>query len=135
MTVTHLVDSSVVKRLNRPPVAFALAPFGGRLARPTMVDLEVGYSARNGAEWDALTAPLAEFERIATDAAHIDRALEVQRMLAERSQRGRRIADLVIAAAAERAGLTLLHYDADFDLIAAVTGQAVEWIVPRGTVD
>ena len=44
------------------------------------------------------------------------------------------IADLVVAAAAERAGLVLLHYDHDFDLIAAVTGQPTEWVVPRGTV-
>jgi len=31
--------------------------------------------------------------------------------------------------------LTLLHYDPDFELIASVTGQRHEWIVPRGTVD
>ena len=42
--------------------------------------------------------------------------------------------DLVIAAAAELTGLTLLHYDHDFDLIAEVTGQPTEWVVPRGTV-
>jgi predicted nucleic acid-binding protein len=44
------------------------------------------------------------------------------------------VADLMIAAAAEAAGLVVLHYDHDFDLIAKVTGQPVEWIVPAGTV-
>ena len=42
--------------------------------------------------------------------------------------------DLLVAAAAERAGLTVLHYDQDFDLIAEVTGQPTEWVVPRGSV-
>lgn len=56
-------------------------------------------------------------------------------MLAERSQhRAVTLPDLLIAACAERAGLTVLHYDADFDRIAEVTGQATEWIVPRGSV-
>lgn len=64
------------------------------------------------------------------------RAVEVQDALAARSQqRGAKIADLMIAAAAEAAGLVVLHYDHDFDLIADVTGQRVEWIVPAGTAD
>ena len=51
------------------------------------------------------------------------------------SQRGRKVPDLLIAAAAERSKLTLLHYDRDFDQIAKVTGQACQWVVPAGTVD
>ena len=39
------------------------------------------------------------------------------------------------SAAAEIEDLTVLHYDADFDLIASVTGQRCEWIVPRGSID
>ena len=42
--------------------------------------------------------------------------------------------DLLIAAAAESARMTLLHYDADYDVIAALTGQPTRWIAPRGTV-
>ena len=41
---------------------------------------------------------------------------------------------LLIAAVAERERITVLHYDSDFDLIARVTGQPVQWVVPRGTV-
>jgi predicted nucleic acid-binding protein len=65
----------------------------------------------------------------------LGRAVAVQDALAERSQqRGAKIADLLIAAAAEAAGLVVLHYDHDFDLIAEITGQRTEWIVPAGTV-
>ena len=59
----------------------------------------------------------------------------MQRLLASRSQRRRKVPDLLIAAAAEKAELILLHYDADFDLIAKLTGQPCQWVVPAGTVD
>ncbi len=69
------------------------------------------------------------------DQAVLDRAVEVQDSLADRSQqRGVKIADLLIAAAAEAAGLVVLHYDHDFDVIAGVTGQPTEWILPAGLV-
>ena len=51
-----------------------------------------------------------------------------------RSQRGRKIPDLLIAAAAEELGFVVLHYDADFDLIASITGQPCRWAVPAGSV-
>ncbi|MGH3851156.1 MAG: PIN domain-containing protein, partial [Pseudonocardiaceae bacterium] len=69
------------------------------------------------------------------DQSVLDRAVMIQDALAERSHhRGAKIADLLIAAAAEAAGLVVLHYDHVFDLIAQVTGQATEWIVASGTV-
>ena len=49
--------------------------------------------------------------------------------------RAQRVPDLLIAAAAESRGLTVLHYDADFDRIASVTGQSCEWVVPASSVD
>jgi hypothetical protein len=72
---------------------------------------------------------------VAIDQLVLDRAVEVQDELADRSQqRGAKIGDLLIAAAAESAGLVVLHYDHDFDLIASISGQPTEWIVPAGTV-
>ncbi len=72
---------------------------------------------------------------ITMDQPVFDRAVEVQDTLAARSQqRGVKIADLLIAAAAEAARLVVLHYDHDFDFIADITGQPSEWIVPAGTV-
>jgi len=60
----------------------------------------------------------------------------VQAALANESQhRGIKPADLLIAAAAECADLVVLHYDRDYDRIAKVTGQRVEWIVAAGTAD
>lgn len=69
-----------------------------------------------------------------TTAAHVRRALQVQRLLAERSQRGRKIPDLLVAAAAESLDVAVLHYDSDFDLITAVTGQRCTWVVPAGSL-
>lgn len=72
--------------------------------------------------------------RVPVDDAVFDRAIEVQGWLARRGQHRLPIPDLVIAAAAEASGLDVLHYDGDFDRIAAVTGQPMEWVVPRGSV-
>ncbi|MGH9126964.1 MAG: PIN domain-containing protein [Acidimicrobiales bacterium] len=63
----------------------------------------------------------------------MSRAIEIQHLLARRGHHRVPIPDLIIAAAAEAAGLTVLHYDADFEMIAEVTGMAHEWVVPRGT--
>jgi predicted nucleic acid-binding protein len=59
----------------------------------------------------------------------------VQRALAAAGQRGRKIVDLLVAAAARRLRLTVLHYDRDFDLISEITGQPCEWIAPTGSLD
>ena len=100
-----------------------------------MSDLEVGYSARNAKEWDELIAALDVLAPVEIAAAHFERAKQVQRLLAAKSQRGRKIPDLLIAAAAEINRLTVLHYDRDFDAIAKVTGQPAEWVVKPGTID
>lgn len=137
MALTHLIDTSVIKRLGWPAVRQVVEPLAaaGELARARITDLEVGYSARNELEWDRLVAALGAFDLVESTASHHRRALQVQRLLAQRSQRGRKIPDLLIAAAGEERGLTVLHYDADFDLISAVTGQPCQWVVPAGTAD
>jgi predicted nucleic acid-binding protein len=136
VALTFLIDTSVVKRLGHPSVRDAVEPLAssGQVARATITDLEVGYSARNATEWDRLVAALDAFEAIETSSAHVRRASQVQRLLATRSQRGRKVPDLLIAAAAEARGLTVLHYDTDFDLIAKATGQPCHWVVPAGSV-
>jgi predicted nucleic acid-binding protein len=63
------------------------------------------------------------------------RARQVQRMLAGRSQRGRKVPDLLVAATAEEAGLIVLHHDADFDRVAAMIGQKCEWVAAQGSID
>ncbi|HBL30744.1 MAG TPA: hypothetical protein DD490_28245 [Acidobacteria bacterium] len=64
----------------------------------------------------------------------VRRALDVQGLLARIGHHRVAIPDLTIAAVAESAQLTILHYDRDYDVIAQVTGQAVEWVVARGSV-
>lgn len=137
MALTHLVDTSVLTRLGEPSIRAAIEPRAGRgeLARAGISDLEIGYSARNEAEWDRLIEAVQVFELVETTTDHVRRARQVQRLLAARHQRGRKVSDLLIAAAAEARDLGVLHYDADFDRIAGVTGQACEWVVPAGSAD
>ena len=137
MALTHLVDTSVLTRLRYAPVRAIIEPLAssGSLARAGITDLEIGYSARSAKEWDRAVDALDAFELIETSADHVRRARQVQRLLASKHQRGRKVPDLLIAAAAEATDLAVLHYDADFDRIAAITGQRVEWILPAGSVD
>ena len=137
MALTHLADTSVLKRLANPAVRAIVEPLAqaGHLARPTICDLEIGYSARNADEWDRFISAMGAFDLVETNAQHVTRALQVQRLLASRSQRGRKIPDLLVAAVAESRNLTVLHYDTDFDLISAVTEQPCQWVVAAGTID
>jgi predicted nucleic acid-binding protein len=137
MALTHLVDTSVLTRLARAEVRTEIQPRveRGELARAGISDLEVGYSARSASEWDRLAGALELFDLVETTADHVRRAKQVQRLLATKHQRGRKVPDLLIAAAAEAEGLIILHYDTDFDPIAAVTGQPAEWVVPAGSID
>lgn len=136
MALTHLVDTSVLTRLGRPQVRAVIEPLAasGLLGRARICDLEIGYSARNDVDWDQLIGALEAFVAVDTTAVHVRRALQVQRLLAERSQRGRKLPDLLVAAAAEGLDLGVLHYDSDFDLIAAATGQQCTWVLPAGSL-
>ena len=133
----YLGDTSALARLGRPEVASRLAPLleSGLVARCTPIDLEAGFSSSSPASHRAVRSAQAAWPFVPMDQATLDRAVAVQDALAERSQqRGAKIADLLIAAAAEAAGLVILHYDHDFDLISSVTGQPTEWVVAPGTV-
>jgi predicted nucleic acid-binding protein len=72
---------------------------------------------------------------VPVDDRAFDRAWQVQEALTERGQhRSAGPIDLVVAATAELRDLTLLHRDRDFEYIAAVTGQALQWYGPaRGS--
>ena len=136
MALTHLIDTSVLTRLRVAEVREAVEPLAtrGLIARTNMSDLEIGSSARNASEWDQLIRALEVFPLVEIEVQHFARARQVQRVLASRSQRRRKVPDLLIAAAAEDLRLTVVHYDADFDQIARATGQRCAWIVPAGTV-
>jgi predicted nucleic acid-binding protein len=137
VALSHLADTSVLARLATPEVRTVVRRLAGSssLARCTVSDLEIGASARNADEWDALVRALRTFVTVDIDPVDVTRAAGVQRALAASGLRGRKLPDLLIAAAAERRGLTLLHYDRDFEWIADVTGQPHEWVVPHGSID
>jgi hypothetical protein len=133
----YLGDTSALSRARQPEVAARLVPLleSGLVARCTPTDLEAGYSSMSPASHRSMREARSSWPFVNMDQRVLDRAVTVQDMLAFRSaQRGAKIADLLIAAAAEAAGLVVLHYDHDFDLIADVTGQRAEWIVPAGLV-
>jgi predicted nucleic acid-binding protein len=126
-----LIDKSALVRLGNSPDA---AEWAGRIERglvriTTMTRLEVGYSARTAVEARSVfaTPPILMMPIEYLTPAVEDRALEVQLLLANKGQhRAPSIPDLIIAATAELAGLTVLHLDKDFELIAELTGQTGE---------
>ena len=100
------------------------------------VAFEVGYAARSPGDYLELSERLRSFPMVPTTDADHRRALEVQAALAARSEhRAFSLVDALVCATAEARDLTVLHYDADFELLARITGQRHEWIVPRGTAD
>ena len=134
----YLVDTSVFGRLTKAPVAAAFAPLAaeGAVGVCAPVVFELGYATRNSADYDVLTDRLKSFPPIAVTEADHRRALDVQAALVARGQhRAISFVDALVAATAEARDLAILHYDADFELIASVTGQSHQWIVTRGTAD
>lgn len=134
----YLADkSALTRRETRPEVRQVIEPLllSGAIATCGIVDLELLYSASSPAVHAALASALRALPRVAVTEVVMDRALEVQARLAKRSQhRAVSLPDLIVAACAESAGLTVLHYDADYDRIAEITGQPTQWVVPRASV-
>jgi predicted nucleic acid-binding protein len=100
------------------------------------LDFEDLFSARSPAQYFQTVAIRRDgYEYLTTEEEDWQRALETQAELATRGRwREVGMPDLLVAAVAERHALTLLHYDADFDTIAEITGQDARWVVPRGSV-
>ena len=133
----YLIDKSALARMQHPVVEERLAPIieSGDAATCSIVDLEVLYSTRNPEEHSRVRARRAlAYRKVDLTEAVFNRAIDVQGLLAHRGRHRLPIPDLIIAAAAEAARMTVLHYDADFDAIAAVTGQDTEWVAPRGSL-
>jgi predicted nucleic acid-binding protein len=129
-----LIDKSALVRLGSSPDAdgWASRIERGLVRITTVTRLEVGYSARSGAELRVglRQPPVSAMPVEYLTPAIEDRAVEVLTLLADRGQRrAPSVPDLIIAATAELAGLTVLHCDKDFDLIASVTGQPAEWLI------
>jgi len=126
-----LIDKSALVRLAGSPDA---ADWAARIDRglvriATVTRLEIGYSVRSGPDLriGLRRPPLSSMPVECQTPAIEDRSVEVLTLLADRGQhRAPSIPDLIIAATAELAGLTVLHLDKDFEIIADVTGQPIE---------
>ena len=133
---TWLIDKSALVRLASSADA---AEWAARIERglvriSTVTRLEVGYSARSGADLRAglQRPPLSSMPVEYLTPAIEDRAVEILTLLADRGQhRAPSVPDLIIAATAELAGLTVLHLDKDFEVIADLTGQPLQRLATR----
>ena len=111
MTRTWLIDKSALVRLGASPDAedWADRIERGLVSVTPVTLLEAGFSARSALDLDRAlgSAPLAAMPVDHLSPAIENRALEVQRRLAERGQhRSASIPDLLVAATAE---LSLIH--------------------------
>jgi predicted nucleic acid-binding protein len=135
----YLVDTSAQARSKHPAVRTVIAGLIVDRAAATCitVDLEAGYSGRDLAD----VRTIAERRRslyvvLPITEAIAERARDVQvRMAARGHHRAAGLIDLLTAAVAEQHNAVILHYDADFEHIAAITGQPQLWVAPRGTLD
>lgn len=118
-------------------VAFDEDLVEGQIATCDMVRLELLYSTRNAAEFTSLRSELDALPNCPIGVDEWSRALEVYARLARQGglhHRSVRHPDLLIAAAAEAAGIPVLHYDEDYDRIARITGHDVRWLAARGSL-
>jgi predicted nucleic acid-binding protein len=134
-----LIDTSAQARSRHATVRAVIAGLIADRAAATCVtvDLEAAYSGRDLADVRGIASRRKElYVVLPVSAAIADRARDVQvRMAARGHHRAAGVIDLLTAAVAEHHGAVVLHYDADFEHIAATTGQPHKWIVPRGTLD
>jgi len=137
---TYLIDTSVWHRRGNPAVIDRLADLlaADDVALTEPIRLEVLFSARSAPDYDAISRELDGLQQTACGNPEMRRALEVQRLLAHKAglhHRSVKIPDLLVAATAELAGLTVLHYDEDYERVSTITGQSTEWVVERGSID
>lgn len=134
----YLADTSVYVLQGRHPQVrrrFETLLAEGRLAACHMTTLEFLNNAADPKSYETLWQVMHGHRWIDVTTRAMDRALAIHRTMAAKSQhRHFRLPNLIIAAAAEEHGATVLHYDADYDRIAAITSQPIEWIAPKGSL-
>src|SRR5690606_30531992 len=134
----YLIDTSAFARVRVPSVRKVIAGLisEGVAATCVTVDLEAGYSGRTADDVRTIAeSRRALYRNLPITEPIAEHAREMQVRMAARGQhRAAGIVDLLTAAVAEHYGATILHYDSDFEHIAAVTGQQQLWIAPRGTL-
>jgi hypothetical protein len=134
----YLIDTSAHARTHHPAVRAVVAGLiaDGVAATCVTVDLEAGYSGRSAEDGRAIAARRRSlYTVLPINEAIAERAREVQLRMATGGQhRAAGVIDLLTAAIAEYHGAAVLHYDADFEHIAAATGQPQAWIASPGSL-
>ncbi|MFE3251113.1 PIN domain nuclease [Streptomyces sp. NPDC059209] len=138
MRERYLIDKSALVRRTKPAVRelFEDLHQRGLLCISGAVAMEILYSARNKTESEWIRRWLTGFEMLPCPDEVWDIALETQREAVERgNHRALSLADLLIAATAQRHKATVLHYDEDYDQISDITGHPSRWVAEPGTAD
>lgn len=134
----YLVDTSAAARMRHSVVAARLSPpiEAGVVATCAPLDAEALYSARSAAEYEQIRADRRDaYEYLSTEDQHWQAAFEAQRSLAGTGRhRAVGIADLLTAVLAGEHQLTLVHYDADFDIAGEVITFNRQWVAQRGSL-
>jgi len=114
---------------------FSTRLLADEIATCPIVVMELLWTTQEPGEFDEFRADLRALPQIAITGGVWERALDVWHELAGLGRhRQVKIPDLLVAAAAEAAEIGVCHYDADFDVIASVTGQPVRAIAPLGSL-
>ncbi|MFI2508433.1 PIN domain nuclease [Streptomyces sp. NPDC018972] len=133
-----LIDTNALVRILKQPIReqWVKPLTESAIARCPVTEIEFLYSARNAEHREQMIERLdALFGWAPLDDRTLTRAWTVQRELTAKSRhRSAGAVDLLVAATAELQGLTVLHYDNDFDTIASVTGQPTQWLAPPGSL-
>ena len=134
-----LIDKSAFARITSNSVirsTVADLVIAGRVATCAVIDLEILYSARSASAFHEIRRELSMIPKAPINQDVCERAMEIQYALSRKSMhRSVTLPDLLIAACAEMAGLIVLHYDKDFDVISEITKQETRWIMPRGSIN
>lgn len=136
MTTSWLIDKSAYARLavSAHPEEWASRIERGLVRIAVVTVLEIGYSARSADDWTSSIKmpPLAQMPQEHTSPQAEERVVALQGLLAQRgNHRAPSVPDLIVSAIAETAGLSVLHVDKDFELIASITGQPLERLMLR----
>ena len=136
LNARFLADKSALARFPNPAVEARLRPLleEGLIATCAIVDLEVLYSSRRLADYEAVLLERRSLDSAPITPEVLELAIDLQYELAKRGQHRLAIPDVIISATARSAGLIVLHYDADFERVGAVGGAEQEWVAPRGSL-
>jgi predicted nucleic acid-binding protein len=134
-----LIDTSAAVRILQPKVAAAWAGAleQGRVAMCDVTELEILYSARSTEHFNAIKQRMSELYtwRCMPDTAWRDAKEWQRRLVSAGAHRSAGISDLLVAVTAVHHGLTVLHYDRDFETLAKVTDVETQWLMEPGSLD